>query len=122
LEEEFNALDDLLRGVVAVGELTPRSTDSIAGFGERVSSRIVSASFSLRGLNASHVDSRQCIVTDGTFTRAVPQLEETNSRLSDSVKPLLSHGRIPVMGGFISATRDGIPTTIGRVGSDFTAA
>ena len=122
LEEEFNALDDLLRGVVAVGELTPRSTDSIAGFGERVSSRIVSAAFSLRGLNASHVDSRQCIVTDGTFTRAVPQLEETNSRLADSVKPLLSHGRVPVMGGFIGATRDGIPTTIGRGGSDFTAA
>src|SRR5215469_16599690 len=58
LEEEFNALDDLLRGVVAVGELTPRTTDNIAGFGERVSSKIVTAAFSLRGLNASHLDSR----------------------------------------------------------------
>ena len=122
LEEEFNALDDLLRGVVAVGELTPRTTDNIAGFGERVSSRIVSAAFSLRGLNASLVDSRQCIVTDSTFTRAVPQLEETNSRLADTVKPLLQHGRVPVMAGFIGATREGIPTTIGRGGSDFTAA
>src|SRR5215469_13763244 len=106
LEEEFNALDDLLRGVVAVGELTPRTTDNIAGFGERVSSRIVSAAFSLRGLNASHVDSRQCIVTDSTFTKAVPQLEETNSRLVDTVNPLLQRGRVPVMAGFIGATRE----------------
>src|SRR5215467_9090068 len=93
LEEEFNALDDLLRGVVAVGELTPRTTDNIAGFGERVSARIVTAAFSLRGLEASHVDSRQCIVTDSTFTRAIPQFEETNSRLVDTVKPLLQRGR-----------------------------
>jgi len=122
LEEEFNGLDDLLRGVVAVGELTPRTTDNIAGFGERVSARIVTAAFSLRGLEASHVDSRQCIVTDSTFTRAIPQFEETNSRLADTLKPLLDRKRVPVMGGFIGATRDGIPTTLGRGGSDFTAA
>src|SRR5215468_9281488 len=122
LEEEFNGLDDLLRGVVAVGELTPRTTDNIAGFGERVSSKIVTAAFSVRGLNASHVDSRQCIVTDSTFTKAVPDLEETDARLRETVKPLLDHGRIPIMGGFIGATRDGISTTIGRGGSDFTAA
>jgi len=122
LEEEFNGLDDLLRGVVAVGELTPRTTDNIAGFGERVSSKIVTAAFSVRGLNASHVDSRQCIVTDATFTKAVPDLEDTNARLRETVKPLLDHGRIPIMGGFIGATRDGISTTIGRGGSDFTAA
>src|SRR5215472_16105484 len=122
LEEEFNGLDDLLRGVVAVGELTPRTTDNIAGFGERVSSKIVTAAFSVRGLNASHVDSRQCIVTDSTFTKAVPDLEETDARLRETVKPLLDHRRIPIMGGFIGATRDGISTTIGRGGSDFTAA
>jgi len=122
LEEEFNALDELLRGVVAVGELTPRTTDNIAGFGERVSSRIVTAAFSCRGLNASLVDSRQCIVTDANFTRAVPQFEETNSRLSETVKPLLAHGRVPIMGGFIGSTRDGVSTTLGRGGSDFTAA
>jgi aspartate kinase len=122
LEEDFNALDDLLRGIVAVGELTPRTTDNIAGFGERVSSRIVTAAFSLRGLDASHLDSRQCIVTDATFTRAVPDFEDTNSRLRELVKPLLDHGRVPIMGGFIGATRDGISTTLGRGGSDFTAA
>jgi aspartate kinase len=122
LEEEFNGLDELLRGVVAVGELTPRTTDNIAGFGERVSSKIAAAAFLARGLNAAHVDSRQCIVTDATFTKAVPQFEETNSRLLEIVKPLVNHGRVPIMGGFIGATREGISTTIGRGGSDFTAA
>src|SRR5262249_59249387 len=119
---ECKGLEDLLGGGVAVGELTPRTTDNIAGFGERVSSKIVTAAFSVRGLNASHVDSRQCIVTDATFTKAVPDLEDTNARLRETVKPLLDHGRIPIMGGFIGATRDGISTTIGRGGSDFTAA
>jgi aspartate kinase len=122
LEADFDALDDLLRGIVAVGELTLRSTDNVAGLGERVSSKIVAAAFSVRGINASAVDSRQCLVTDATFTRAVPQFEETNARLAEMVKPLLGSGRIPVMGGFIGATREGIPTTLGRGGSDFTAA
>lgn len=122
LEEEFNALDDLLRGVVAVGELTPRTTDNIAGFGERVSSKIVTAAFSVRGLSASHIDSRQCIITDANFTRAVPDFDETNARLRELVKPVLDHKRVPVMGGFIGSTREGISTTIGRGGSDFTAA
>src|SRR5215469_12393907 len=122
LEEEFNGLDDLLRGVVAVGELTPRTTDNIAGFGERVSSKIVTAAFSVRGLSASHIDSRQCIITDANFTKAVPDFDETNARLRDLVKPALDHKRVPVMGGFIGSTREGISTTIGRGGSDFTAA
>ena len=122
LEEDFNVLDDLLRGIVAVGELTPRTIDNIAGFGERVSSKIVTAAFSMRGINASHVDSRQCIITDSSFTKAVPQFEETNARLVEVVKPLLDHLRVPVMGGFIGATPEGISTTIGRGGSDFTAA
>lgn len=122
LEEEFNALDDVLRGVVAVGELTPRTTDNIAGFGERVSSRIVTAAFSVRGLNASHVDSRRCVITDANFTKAVPDFEETEARLREIVKPMLDHKRVPVMGGFIGSTREGISTTIGRGGSDFTAA
>jgi aspartate kinase len=122
LEEEFNGLDELLRGVAAVGELTPRTTDNIAGFGERVSSKIVAAAFSLRGLNASHVDARQCIVTDSNFTRAIPDFDDTNSRLREIVKPLLDHERVPVMGGFIGANREGISTTLGRGGSDFTAA
>jgi aspartate kinase len=122
LEADFNGLEDLLRGVVAVGELTGRTTDSISGFGERVSSKIAAAAFAQRGIDAAHVDSRQCVVTDANFGKAVPQFEETNARLVELVKPLLDRGRVPVMGGFIGATREGIATTLGRGGSDFSAA
>src|SRR5215468_10299915 len=122
LEAEFDALDALLTGIAAVGELTPRTTDHVAAYGEMLSSRIVTEAFSARGLNASVVDSRQCIVTDATHTRAVPYLDETNERLALKLKPVVDAGRVPVMGGFIGATRTGVTTTIGRGGSDFSAA
>ncbi len=122
LESDFDGLEELLRGVVAVGELTLRTTDAIAGFGERVSSKIAAAAFSQRGIEAAHVDSRRCIVTDAGFGKAVPHFEETDSRLAETVRPLLERGRVPVMGGFIGSTREGIPTTLGRGGSDFSAA
>ena len=122
LEEDFEALDELLRGIVAVGELTPRTTDHVAAFGETVSAKIVTAAFSARGLDATLIDSRECIVTDGTHTRAVPQMEETNDRLRTKINPEIDAGRVPVMGGFIGATRSGTTTTIGRGGSDYSAA
>ena len=122
LEADFDALDELLRGIVAVGEITPRTFDHIASFGERLSSKLVTEAWSARGLNATHVDSRECIVTDATHTKAVPDFEATNLRLSERLKPLLDHKRVPVMGGFIAATKDGIITKIGRGGSDFSAA
>ena len=122
LEYEFDALDELLRGIAAVGELTPRTSDHVAAYGELLSSRIVTEAFSVRGLKASLVDSRQCLVTDGTHTRATPLFEETDERLRLTVKPLLDGGCVPVMGGFIGATRGGVTTTIGRGGSDFSAA
>src|SRR6476660_8594216 len=64
LEAEFDALDELLRGIAAVGELTPRTTDHVAAFGERISSRMVASAFSVRDLPAAHVDSRKCVITD----------------------------------------------------------
>lgn len=122
LEDDFEAIDELLRGIAAVGELTPRTTDHVAAFGETVSAKIVTAAFSARGLDAMLVDSRECIVTDSTHTRASPLMEETNDRLRAKVKPEVDAGRVPVMGGFIGATKAGITTTIGRGGSDFSAA
>ena len=122
LEADFNGLDELLRGVVAVGELTLRTTDAIAGFGERVSSKIAAAAFSQRNIEAVHVDARRCIVTDNNFGKAVPQFEETDARLAEVMTPLLDRGRVPVMGGFIASTHEGVSTTLGRGGSDFSAA
>jgi aspartate kinase len=122
LEAEFDALDELLRGIAAVGELTPRTTDHVAAYGELLSSRIVTEAFRARGIPAALVDSRQCIVTDSTHMRAVPFFGETNERLTQLVRPLLAENQVPVMGGFIGATRAGVTTTIGRGGSDFSAA
>src|ERR1700756_3320753 len=122
LEAEFDALDALLTGIAAVGELTPRTPDHGAAYGELLSSRIVTEAFSARGLDAALADSRECIVTDATYTRAVPIFDETNERLTLKLKPLVDAGRVPVMGGFIGSTRGGVTTTIGRGGSDFSAA
>jgi len=122
LGAEFDSLDELLRGIAAVGELTPRTSDYVVSFGERLSSMIATTSFLARDIPATLVDARQVIITDGQHSRAVPQVEEINDRLQDRVKPLIADGRVPIMGGFIGATREGVPTTVGRGGSDFSAA
>ncbi|HUB03297.1 MAG TPA: lysine-sensitive aspartokinase 3 [Terriglobales bacterium] len=122
LGADFEDLDELLRGIGAVGEITPRTYDYVASFGEVLSSKIVAAAFAARGLNGTHVDSRQVLLTDSQFMRAVPQFEETNERLRKRVAPLIESGQVPVMGGFIGSNRAGVTTTIGRGGSDFSAA
>jgi aspartate kinase len=122
LGTEFEELEELLRGIAAVGELTPRTTDHVASFGEVLSSKLVTAALSAHGIEASLVDSRDCIVTDESFTRAAPLFDETNGKLRETVQPILDHGRVPVMGGFIGSTRNGVTTTIGRGGGDFSAA
>src|SRR5246500_509196 len=122
LGADFEALDELLRGISAVGELTPRTTDHVAAFGEILSSKIVAAAFEARGLKGAHVDSRDVLVTDSAYMQAVPQYEETNLRLQEKVLSLVKAGQVPVMGGFIGSNLAGITTTIGRGGSDFSAA
>src|SRR6266851_2127000 len=122
LEAHFSDLESFLRGLAAVRELTPRGSDYLLSFGELLSSLIVTDAFAVRGLNAAWVDSRECLVTDAKHTHAVPQIPETRERSKKKISPLLSKKRIPVMGGFIAATADGVPTTLGRGGSDYSAA
>jgi aspartate kinase len=122
LGAEFELLEELLRGIAAVGELTPRTTDHVAAYGEMLSSKIVAAAFDAHGIASAHVDSRECLVTDNAHTKAAPLFDETNERLREKVQPLLNEGRVPVMGGFIGATKAGVTTTIGRGGSDYSAA
>jgi len=121
IQAGFESLQDVLRGIASLGELSPRTTDNVLAYGEVLSSRMVAAALAARGLNAVHVDSRKVIVTDNQYTRAVPQ-DETNDRLREVVKPLMNEDKVPVMGGFIASTTDGITTTLGRGGSDFSAA
>src|SRR2546427_2337680 len=95
LGADFESLDELLRGISAVGEITPRTTDHVAAFGEVLSSRIVAAAFAARSLKGVHVDSRDVLVTDSNYMQAVPPNEATNARLQEKVKPLLDRGQVP---------------------------
>ena len=120
--KRFDALDDLLRGIAAVGELTPRTTDKVMSYGERISSQMVAAVFAQHDMNGMHVDARKCIVTDDHFGKAAAQEAAIEAKLTEMVLPLVEAGHTPVLGGFIGSTVEGITTTLGRGGSDYTAA
>ena len=102
-------------------DLDPRAQDHLLGFGECFASRLVTAVLCDAGLAAQHVDAGECIVTDSKHGQASPLWDASNQRLHDSLVPLLDRRQIPVLGGFIASTPDGVPTTLGRGGSDFTA-
>jgi len=121
VDEHFQELNELVKGLAVLGELTPRSIDAISSFGERLSSLIVTNYFKHHGLSAVHLDSRKVIVTDNRHTQAAPDLQESYARLAAAIPPLLEN-HVVVMGGFIAATPEGITTTLGRGGSDFTAS
>src|SRR5574337_271876 len=121
LEAHFRELEEMVHGLAALGELTPRSADAIASYGEMLSSRILALAFRKFGLPGGHLDARRLIVTDGRHTQAAPLLPETYARLAARVPAVAQHG-VVVMGGFIGASVDGVTTTLGRGGSDYTAA
>jgi aspartate kinase len=101
---------------------TPAETDAIAARGELWSSHLVAAAMKGAGLPSAWVDIRPVIVTDDRFTRATPYVQVLNTKARECLRPLLAAGSIPVTQGFIGATAKGITTTLGRGGSDFTAA
>jgi aspartate kinase len=112
----------LYTGVHYLEELTPRSLDAISGMGERLSCEIVAAALAAEGLPARAVDSRGVLVTDDGFGRALPQLTETEARVAEVLRPLIQAGTVPVVSGFIGATMEGVATTLGRGGSDWSAS
>jgi len=121
LDDHFQEMTELIKGIAVLGELTPRSIDAISSYGERLSSYIVSLAFEYYGVPSVHVDSRRVIVTDHRHTQAVPIFSETYQRLAELLPPL-ARNKVVVMGGFIGATEEGVTTTLGRGGSDFTAS
>ncbi len=118
----FAELRPLLNAVCALRDLTPPLSDKIASFGERLSIVIVTAALQQSGLKSELVDARECIVTDDHFNGAAPLLDATNDRVRAKVLPLLEQDKVPVLGGFIASNVKGETTTLGRGGSDFTAA
>jgi aspartate kinase len=121
LDDHFQEMTELIKGIAVLGELTPRSIDAISSYGERLSSYVVSLAFEHYGIPSIHLDSRKVIVTDHRHTQAGPLFPETYRRLAETV-PGLARERVVVMGGFIGSTEEGVTSTLGRGGSDFTAS
>ncbi len=122
IENYIGELYNLARSVATLGELTPRTQDAIVSFGERLSSLLVTAAFRARDIKAELVDSRRFIITDDRFTAAAPDMARTEKLTRDEIQPIIQAGRVPVAQGFIGSTADGVTTTIGRGGSDYSAA
>ncbi|MGE5204906.1 MAG: aspartate kinase [Chlamydiota bacterium] len=122
LQSECEGLAKLLRGVAALGEFSARTSDRLVGAGELLSSRLLAEALLQAGSDAVWVDARECIVTDDAYGCARPLRAETDERLGKLVLPLLESGQVPVLAGFIGASSEGTPTTLGRGGSDFSAA
>lgn len=126
VQSDLSVLCDELAGLVhalsVLRYLTPRSEDAIVAYGEQMSSRLVAAAFRARGIPAELVDAREVIVTDDSFTRAAPRMDVLERSVRGRVGRVVEAGGVPVLGGFIGATEDGVTTTLGRGGSDYSAA
>lgn len=117
LTDLFGELELLLRGVALLRELSPRSMDAIASLGERLSTRIFAAH-----VGGAWVDARTILRTDAVFGEAVPQPEAIRALATAHLAPLLGAGKPVITQGYIGATEDGLTTTLGRGGSDYSAA
>lgn len=117
--DEFKALCHAMQ---VLGEASPRALDAIASLGERMSAPLVAAALEAAGLPAAAVDAAEVVVTDSVFQSATPDMEATTVQSERKVRPVLEESRVPVITGFIGANKQGAVTTLGRGGSDFSAA
>jgi len=122
LRSEFQALESLLHDLEKSRNFDTRAQDRLLSFGECFSSALVAGALREAGLPGAHLDARTCIITDARHGQASPLCDVTSRRIQDALSPLLQADRVPVLGGFIASTADGVATTLGRGGSDFSAA
>ncbi|HEX5106901.1 MAG TPA: aspartate kinase [Vicinamibacterales bacterium] len=122
IDRRLDRFEKLCYGLSMVHELTPRLLDAISGTGEMLAAPLVAAAIAARGVPSSPVDATELIVTTDQFGGAEPLMEETRTKTRARLEPLLAAGEIPVATGFIGATADGVLTTLGRGGSDYSAS
>jgi aspartate kinase len=126
VKQEINHLisefSNLCHAISVLGEASPRALDAVASLGERMSVRLLAASIEAGGQPAQFVEASQLIVTDRQFQSAHPLMETSRSKMQLVLNPLLDQGVVAVVTGFMAATEDGIITTLGRGGSDYSAA
>lgn len=118
----MDELRDLVKSIAILGELTDRSLDTFASFGEKLSTLLLYNAMKQEEMNAVLVNAQEVMVTNNDFTRAVPLFEEIDRRATQIIGDLVRSGHVVVTQGFLGATMSGVPTTIGRGGSDYSAA
>ena len=122
LKARADELEQVLKGIGYVSELSPKSRDNVLSFGERLSAPIVSGVLEDLGINSQHLTGGETgILTDSNFGEAGLLMDTTKYQVKNKLEPLLKKGVVPVITGFIAATQDGETTTLGRGGSDYTA-
>src|SRR5580704_13066085 len=121
IEEVLSEGRRLLEGTALLRELTPRTLDAVSSLGERLSAPLVAAAVRELGLPSESVEATECVVTDDFHGGAEPLMEETRTKSEARLRPLLGKGSVPVVTGFLGATKAGELTTLGRGGSDYSA-
>lgn len=121
LEEVLAEGKRLFEGTALLRELTPRALDAISSLGERLSAPLVAGAVRELGLPSQPIEATEAIVTDGFHGGAEPLMQLTREECEASLRPILAEGVVPVVTGFIGATSDGVLTTLGRGGSDYSA-
>jgi aspartate kinase len=119
---EFQELTGLVHALAVLREVSPRSRDAVHAVGEIVSSRIVAAAFADHGVPSTWLDARTVLITDAEHNAAAPDMAETCERAQARLAPEIAAGKVAVLGGFIGATASGVTSTLGRGGSDYSAA
>jgi aspartate kinase len=122
VRQRIERFETLCKGLTMVRELTPRTLDAISGLGEMMCAPILSCAIAERGLASRSIEATELIITDDQFGQAEPLMDETRQQTRDKLTRLLEQGEIPVITGFVAATKEGAQTTLGRGGSDYTAS
>ncbi|MEM9773682.1 MAG: aspartate kinase [Chloroflexota bacterium] len=122
IDDFLSHYQNICHAISFLGEISPRASDAIGGMGEQMSVRILAAYMGERGTPATAIDATELIVTNANFQNATPLIDETNAKTSARLLPLVSEGVTPIVTGFIGATVDGVTTTLGRGGSDYSGS
>lgn len=122
IDQLLSEFSNLCQAISVLGEATPRAYDAVASIGERLSVRILSAAIDTPEFHSHMIESTRLIVTDNHYQNAHPNMKLSAEQVIEILSPILDNGDIPVVTGFIAADADGVTTTLGRGGSDFSAS
>ena len=122
VQKRLDELSSYCQSIQVLGEATPRGMDVISSLGERINAQIVAAVLRSIGTPAQAIEASECIITDRTFQNAVPDMTLSREKIQSTLAPFFQQNLVPVLTGFMAATPEGVITTLGRGGSDYTAA